>query len=399
MSANDSNPCVPCDCDARGDTNNGDCVKVYNSVANSHHIIPRVCLTLVCSFLMQSEGIPGQVVGQCQCKTNVIGTRCNMCQDGFFALSASNPQGCSPCNCNTDGTVLASVTCHATSGQCQCKENVMGLKCDQCINGTTRLSALNENGCSDCDCNVEGSLSSTCDTATSACVCKPGVGGTQCDQCLDGYFGFSNEGCELCTCDASGAISNVCDKESGACNCTSNVEGDNCDTCSSGYYNISTGCTECGCNTDGTVDGDMSCNKESGQCFCKARVEGRTCDTCVSGFTALSATQEDGCTICNCSDVGTDRSGSICDPITSQCECLPSATGHRCDNCITGFYATAEGCVECECDPNGSASSVCDTESGECPCNVGVGGEQCTFCQSGFFQFPRYYKYTSLCRK
>ena len=338
----------------------------------------------------QSEGISGQIVGQCQCKTNVIGTQCDECRNEFFALSASNPQGCSPCNCNRAGTVLASGTCHATSGQCQCKENVMGLKCDQCINGTTSLSALNDDGCSPCSCNVDGSVSSICDAVTGDCMCKPGVGGTNCDQCLDGYFGFSTNGCESCTCNENGAISNVCNKETGRCTCRPNIEGDNCDMCSSGYYNLSASCVECSCNTDGTVGRNISCHEENGQCTCKANVLGRTCDTCMPGFTALSATNTAGCDVCNCSEFGTNPNGSVCDPVTSQCECLPSATGHHCDNCVAGYYAMTEGCVACDCDPNGSSNTVCDMESGECPCKDGVGGTRCDICLSGFFQFPRY---------
>ena len=339
--------------------------------------------------LIQSEGIPGQVVGQCECKANVKGLKCDECIDGFFALSASNRQGCSPCFCNTDGTVSASETCHATTGKCSCKANVIGLKCDQCTNGTTRLSTLNEEGCSPCACNNTGSLSEVCDTTTGVCECKQGVGGNNCDECLDGYFGFSDEGCQPCMCNQTGSTSTVCNKDTGACVCRPNVEGLVCDTCSSGYYNLSAGCVDCGCNTDGTVDGDNMCLQDSGQCLCKENVDERTCDTCLSGFTALSASNIAGCEPCNCSEVGTDLSGSICDPLSSQCDCLPSATGHRCDSCINEFYITQEGCTECDCDPNGSSSSECNVGSGKCPCNEGVGGERCDFCLTGFFNFPR----------
>ena len=330
------------------------------------------------------------MAGQCQCKENVIGIKCDTCKEGFFSLSASNPQGCSSCNCNTDGTVEANIACHTTTGQCSCKANVMGLKCDQCVSGTTRLSALNEDGCSLCDCNTDGSISSVCDPVTGTCECKPGVGGIRCDECMDGYFGFSDEGCQPCVCDPSGSNSTVCDKDTGACTCKPNIEGHVCDSCSGGYYNLSAGCVECGCNTDGTVDRNSSCYQDSGQCVCKENVEGRTCDTCSGGFTMLTADNTVGCEACNCSEFGTDLTGSICDPITSQCECLPSATGQRCDDCVAGFYATPEGCMACQCDPNGSSSSVCDVTSGECPCNDGVGGERCEFCLSEFFGFPRY---------
>ena len=341
-------------------------------------------------FHTQSEGIEGEVVGQCRCKTNVIGTQCDVCRDGFFALSSANPQGCSSCNCDTDGTVMASVTCNTITGQCQCKENVVGLKCDQCINGTTVLSGTNSLGCSPCTCNSQGSLSSDCHPETGACECKPGVGGIFCDECLDGYFGFSDTGCELCSCNTSGSLSNVCNKDTGVCSCIPNVEGSDCNVCVSGFYDLPAGCVECGCNTDGTLGGNNTCHAVTGQCECKENVEGRTCDTCMSGYTGLTASNTAGCAECNCSQFGTDFTGSICEPITSQCECLPSATGDRCDNCVSGFYSISAGCVECECNPDGSSSNVCDVENGDCPCNVGVGGRQCDFCLAGFFQFPRY---------
>lgn len=337
----------------------------------------------------QSEGISGQIAGQCQCKTNVIGMQCDTCEDGFFGLSPTNPQGCSPCNCNTDGTVSSSVSCHATTGQCQCKQNVMGLKCDQCVGGTTGLNPLNALGCSDCDCNATGSLSSVCHPDTGVCQCKPGVGGDLCSECLDGYFDFSDAGCRPCTCNDSGAISNVCNKETGVCACLPNVGGENCDTCSSGYYSLEEGCLDCECNTNGTVNGSILCQAQTGQCQCKENVMGRTCDTCISGYTGLQASSDTGCVECDCSVFGTDQNGSICDPVTSQCDCLPSTTGNRCDECIDGFYSTLSGCVECGCNSEGSSSSVCDAETGQCACMAGVGGRECSSCQAGFFGFPR----------
>lgn len=36
----------------------------------------------------------GMIAGQCRCKENVEGHRCDRCKSGFFGLSASDPQGC-----------------------------------------------------------------------------------------------------------------------------------------------------------------------------------------------------------------------------------------------------------------------------------------------------------------
>ena len=48
--------------------------------------------------------------------------------------------------------------CNKTSGQCVCKMNVMGLKCDQCKDGYHSLGSSQTDGCSFCNCNAAGTL-------------------------------------------------------------------------------------------------------------------------------------------------------------------------------------------------------------------------------------------------
>ena len=38
-------------------------------------------------------------LGDCECKENVEGARCETCKEGFFNLDSNNPQGCTPCFC------------------------------------------------------------------------------------------------------------------------------------------------------------------------------------------------------------------------------------------------------------------------------------------------------------
>ena len=368
----DPTPCVACDCDTRGITDSGNCT--------------------------QNEGAGGEIVGQCFCKSNVIGLKCDTCRASFFGLSADNPDGCSPCNCNTAGTFDGVDTCNIDSGQCVCKRNVMGMRCDQCRNGTTDLSASNPLGCSFCQCDPIGSLSSDCDPVTGRCDCKPGVSGPLCDQCLPGFFGFSEDGCQQCACHAVGSLSSICNATTGKCACRENIEGTNCDQCVDGYYDISSGCTACGCNPNGTVNASSLCLEDSGQCFCKSNVGGRTCNTCLSGFTNLLDSDPDGCSACDCFVPNTNTSGDICHPVSSQCECLPRATGARCDVCQDGFYLTESGCVPCDCELGASTSAVCDGESGQCNCtSTGVSGRRCDSCFSGFYQYPRYIIHTITC--
>ena len=44
-------------------------------------------------------------------------------------MSGQNPEGCEPCNCNEGGS--KSLLCNPITGQCDCKENIKGLKCDE----------------------------------------------------------------------------------------------------------------------------------------------------------------------------------------------------------------------------------------------------------------------------
>ena len=275
------------------------------------------------------------------------------------------------------------------TGQCLCKRNIEGVKCDRCMAGTTNLTAANPLGCSECQCNTTGAVSSGCDPESGVCVCKPGVGGGLCDICLPGFFGFSETGCQQCTCVSEGSLSDLCDPVTGVCVCRENVIGDRCDECGSGFHNLSAGCLSCGCDSQGTENGTLICDRDTGMCPCKTNVEGDMCDLCVPGFTNLIGSNPDGCSLCDCFSPNTDLSGVVCDPITSQCDCVAMAMGLRCDACVDGFYQTEGGCVECGCDSGGAASPVCDVISGQCVCtSEGVGGRRCDSCLIGFFQFP-----------
>lgn len=113
--------CVPCACTVAGVTDSGDCRR---------------------GDLVNGDS------GQCTCKTRVSGRQCDRCLAGFFNLSTSYPNGCQPCSCNTTGTVAGNVSCHKTTGQCQCKADVLGLQCDRCRTGFYDIS--HSAGCQPC---------------------------------------------------------------------------------------------------------------------------------------------------------------------------------------------------------------------------------------------------------
>ena len=185
--------------------------------------------------------------GKCHCKDNVDkGTykdkQCDTCKMGFWNLAKENSKGCEDCQCNSMGSKDAS-KCNFASGQCECKENVEGLKCDRCKPGFWNLSADNSKGCQRCNCSDKGSIDgSFCDEHSGKCQCKPNVEGDKCDRCKTNYWNLTANvnGCEECDCSTFGRKSNECDSESGTCQCHENYDGLQCYECASGYHRYPT---------------------------------------------------------------------------------------------------------------------------------------------------------------
>lgn len=71
-----------------------------------------------------------QAGGQCQCKVAVTGRRCTDCLSGWYGLTASNPNGCTRCNCSDHGIINNATegdhSCNPYTGLCQCKLHVTG---------------------------------------------------------------------------------------------------------------------------------------------------------------------------------------------------------------------------------------------------------------------------------
>lgn len=82
--------------------------------------------------------------------------------------------------------------CNSNTGECVCKPNVIGEKCDRCK--LEHYGFQSGAGCVPCDC--EGaSDSAQCDDVTGQCRCKPGVTGRSCDRCSAGFWNYTSEGC------------------------------------------------------------------------------------------------------------------------------------------------------------------------------------------------------------
>nr|XP_025728478.1 laminin subunit beta-4-like [Callorhinus ursinus] len=192
----------------------------------------------------------GRSGGVCEdCRHHTEGQHCDRCRPLFYrdALKAmSDPHACIPCECDPDGTSSGGMcVSHSdpalgtVAGQCLCKENVEGAKCDQCKPNHHGLSAADPAGCQPCDCNPRGSLPlSACDVDTGRCLCQPFATGPHCEECTAGYWELEDHlhGCSPCDCDIGGAYSNMCSPKDGQCECRPHITGRRCTDPAPGYF-------------------------------------------------------------------------------------------------------------------------------------------------------------------
>ena len=127
-----------------------------------------------------------QTGGQCSCKPHVTGRSCDVCEERYFNLQASNEDGCDPCSCDAAGTTGDTDMCNGTTGQCACKSHVTGQSCDQCVEGFFGLDINNPDGCTDCQCHTHGTVDGAiaCHQETGQCQCKAHVTGKYLSPCL-----------------------------------------------------------------------------------------------------------------------------------------------------------------------------------------------------------------------
>ncbi|EDO39502.1 predicted protein [Nematostella vectensis] len=374
--------------------------------------------------------------GQCKCKSNVIGQRCDRCAPGSFGFSN---KGCSACDCDRIGAI--DNFCNILTGQCQCRNwasgrqcslcppnmwgfplcrpcrcyghasscnpktgvcvdcqhNTVGKNCEACAVGFYGIATKGTpNDCKRCQCPGGSSgnkFSESCyvDTSTTPpsvlCdKCQVGYTGRQCEECADGYYGnplVPGGSCKPCSCNNNidPTVSGNCDRLTGSClQCLYNTAGFNCERCKPGYFGdaIARNCTSCVCDKKGTNPGfHYSCNHKTGQCNCLPDVEGKQCDRCAEGFWNLSSGK--GCQQCDCCIEGSLR--SMCNQITGQCQCKAGFGGPRCCECEDNFWGSPpDGCSACNCNPAGSVHLQCDRDTGKCLCKVGHIGDKCDMC-------------------
>ncbi|KAJ8257343.1 hypothetical protein GJAV_G00184600 [Gymnothorax javanicus] len=135
--------------------------------------------------------------GQCQCLPNVIGRDCSQCAVGYWGFP-----NCRPCNC---GTRL----CEQVTGECICPPRTLLPECVTCEPQTFGCHPLV--GCEICNCSRPGIIAPdiSCDSNSGQCRCKSNIIGRRCDRCAPGFYGYPN--CRQCECSEAGTESNVCD--------------------------------------------------------------------------------------------------------------------------------------------------------------------------------------------
>ncbi|XP_071835637.1 laminin subunit alpha-like isoform X2 [Apostichopus japonicus] len=178
-----------------------------------------------------------RIGGQCPCRDFVLGRQCDRCAIGYYGFP-----NCRACTCPNN-------ICNEVTGECICPDNVIGANCDRCAPGTYGYDPLV--GCVECECEergIEGSKG-VCDPVNGQCRCKTNVGGRRCNQCLDGYHQYPF--CLECDCEPAGVLPQICDQATSQCLCKDNVIGSRCDRCTISSFNIdadnSQGCISCFC--------------------------------------------------------------------------------------------------------------------------------------------------------
>ncbi|XP_044207309.1 laminin subunit alpha-5 isoform X2 [Thunnus albacares] len=211
--------------------------------------------------------------GHCHCRPNYSGASCDQCAPGYYGYPS-----CTPCQCSPEGSRYTS--CDQVTGQCVCLSNVVGLRCDSCAHGSYGFP-----NCQAGTCHPAGSVQYVVPPPVGQCECRRHVEGPACDTCKPLYWNLSPDtpdGCSNCECNIAGTVSGVaeCAQETGQCHCKPNACSGTCSTCKDGYYNLQEqnyfGCQGCQCDIGGSAG--QACGERNGRCRCRPNIEGPKCN-------------------------------------------------------------------------------------------------------------------------
>uniref|UniRef100_A0A3Q3L5T1 Laminin subunit alpha-2 n=1 Tax=Mastacembelus armatus TaxID=205130 RepID=A0A3Q3L5T1_9TELE len=320
-----------------------------------------------------------------QCQPGYTGPRCNRCSNGYYGQPTVPGGSCQPCDCHGNLDLSIPNSCDPITGQClRCRQGYGGAACGSCAEGYYG-DAITARNCQPCQCHTNGSVSKVCNKETGQCHCKENVVGRQCDECMPQTHGITTGGvCVPCHCNSFGSKSFDCD-ETGQCRCQPGVSGPKCDRCSRGFFNFQEGgCTPCQCSHLGN-----NCDANTGQCICPPNTIGERCDRCAPNHWGHDIVT--GCKECGCSVIGSMT--QQCNVNTGCCFCRDSFRGEKCNECHIG-YRDFPQCIQCECNIAGSDSQTCDLErgvcacadrTGKCSCKANVEGDNCDRCKQDTF--------------
>ncbi|XP_069485257.1 laminin subunit beta-1 [Ambystoma mexicanum] len=336
--------------------------------------------------------------GQCQCRPNIVGRKCDRCVPGTFGFG---PSGCKPCECNLQGS--AHVFCDPMTGQCPCIHGAYGRQCDRCLPAYWGFPS-----CRACNCNGHAE---DCNPYTGECLnCGDHTEGHNCERCRAGYYGDpflgSGDHCRPCPCpDGPGSgrqFASGCFQDRSSlhvvCKCNTGYSGIRCDECASGYFGnlheVEGHCQRCQCNNNIDMTDPDACDKHSGMCLkCLYHTEGENCANCQLGYYGDALRQD--CRKCVCNYLGTvqehcSAEDCQCNQTSGQCQCLPNVIGQNCDRCAPNTWnlASGTGCEACGCDASRSLGLSCNEFTGNCRCMPGFGGRTCSECQELYWGDP-----------
>lgn len=102
------------------------------------------------------------------------------CRQALYSLSSTFNERAVACSCDIRGSIDPNGQCEPYGGQCSCKPNVIGRRCDRCRTGFWGYP-----NCRPCTCPTK-----ICNELTGDCICPPRVTGRYCEQCAPRTYGF-----------------------------------------------------------------------------------------------------------------------------------------------------------------------------------------------------------------
>ncbi|KAM4633602.1 laminin subunit alpha-4 [Polymixia lowei] len=298
----EQNKCLPCNCKGHADyceDITGICIDCRDHSTgdfcemceDSYMLVPSLdgrhtCRPCACPFSIPSNNFAvhcdrgsdrGGGILRCKCQEGYAGHVCERCAPGYYGNPMDIGNSCKRCDCNgnSDPNLIFN-ECHNVTGKClHCWGDTAGDNCERCAPGF-HGDAISAKDCRECECNQCGTAS--CDDRTGVCHCKPGVKGRLCDQCEEGYSGFSTcQGCRRCECGMA-SLRPTCHPLTHSCQCRPGAGGRYCERCLPGYWDYSpSGCQKCDCESG-------HCDMHTGECLPEAAMVNLcniSCDECI----------------------------------------------------------------------------------------------------------------------